>query len=132
MLPWNTRELPKKHCRGYRRSPNWASGSFASMRRTSFGVVPETRQRLPDRRQSVLLDLEHQCARYDLCVGLYLDGRPAEVFLSGAKSSSDVDGLLADLGVLLSRALRQYRSTRRRHGQAGGRFYACLNYRVSA
>ena len=64
------------------------------------------RERLPDRRQSVLLDLEHQGARYDLCVGLYQDGRPAEVFLSGAKSGSDVDGLLADLGVLLSRALQ--------------------------
>ena len=64
------------------------------------------RQRLPDRRQSVLLGLEHQGTRYDLCVGLYQDGRPAEVFLSGAKSGSDVDGLLADLGVLLSRALQ--------------------------
>ena len=64
------------------------------------------RERLPDRRQSVLLDLEHQGAQYSLSVGFFDNGKPGEVFLSGAKVGSDVDGLLADLGVLLSRALQ--------------------------
>ena len=64
------------------------------------------RERLPNRRQSVLLGLEHQGARYSLSVGFFDNGKPGEVFLSGAKVGSDVDGLLADLGVLLSRALQ--------------------------
>ena len=64
------------------------------------------RERLPDRRQSVLLDLEHQGAQYSLSVGFFDTGKPGEVFLSGAKVGSDVDGLLADLRVLLSRALQ--------------------------
>ena len=64
------------------------------------------RERLPERRQSVLLGLEHQGTRYSLSVGFFDNGKPGEVFLSGAKAGSDVDGLLADLGVLLSRALQ--------------------------
>ena len=64
------------------------------------------RERLPDRRQSVLLGLEHQGTQYSLSVGFFDNGKPGEVFLSGAKVGSDVDGLLADLRVLLSRALQ--------------------------
>ena len=64
------------------------------------------RERLPNRRPSVLLGLEHQGARYSLGVGFFDNGKPGEVFLSGTKVGSDVDGLLADLGVLLSRALQ--------------------------
>ena len=77
MLLWTTPEPRKKRCRGYRRLPNRASGSSASMRRTNFGVVPEMpRTRLPDRRKSVLMQLEHQGARYDVSIGLYENNRP--------------------------------------------------------
>ena len=50
--------------------------------------------------------MEHQGARYDESIGLYENNRPGEVFLSGAKVGSDIDGLLSDVGVLLSRALQ--------------------------
>lgn len=64
------------------------------------------RGRLPSRRRSLTFDVEHKGARHTVCVGLYDNGRPGEVFLSGAKTGSDIDGLLADLGVVLSRALQ--------------------------
>ena len=65
-----------------------------------------TRECLPNRRRSISFDLEHNGASQVVCVGLYDDDRPGEVFLSGAKPGSDIDGLLADLGVVLSRALQ--------------------------
>ena len=64
------------------------------------------RERLPNRRHAVVLDLDYRGNRHHLAVGLYDDGRPGEVFISGARTGSDVDGLLADLGVLISRALQ--------------------------
>ncbi len=65
-----------------------------------------TRERLPGRRQSVLLDLEHQGARYSLGIGFFETGKPGELFVSGARTGSDIDGMLADLGVLVSRLLQ--------------------------
>ena len=53
-----------------------------------------------------MLDLDYRGTRYDLTIGLFDNGRPGEVFVSGARTGSDVDGLLADLGVLISRALQ--------------------------
>jgi hypothetical protein len=50
--------------------------------------------------------LDHQGARYSLGVGFFQGGKPGEIFLSGAKVGSDTAGLLADLGVVLSRALQ--------------------------
>jgi len=64
------------------------------------------RERLPNRRHADVLDLDYRGNRHHLAVGLYDDGRPGEVFISGARTGSDVDGLLADLGVLISRALQ--------------------------
>lgn len=64
------------------------------------------RERLPNGRQSETVDLWHGGRRYHVTFGRYPDGRVAEVFLSGAKSGSDVDGLCADVGVLVSRLLQ--------------------------
>ena len=64
------------------------------------------RERLPARRHATVLDLDYRGTRYDLTIGLFDNGRPGEVFVSGARTGSDVDGLLADLGVLISRALQ--------------------------
>ena len=64
------------------------------------------RERLPHRRHAVVLDLDYRGNRHHVAIGLYDDGRPGEVFVSGARTGSDVDGLLADLGVLISRALQ--------------------------
>ena len=65
-----------------------------------------TRRPLPVRRRSLTLDLRHGDADYSVSVGLYDDGHSGEIFLAGGKSGSDMGGLLADLGVLLSRALQ--------------------------
>ena len=64
------------------------------------------RERLPTRRPSETSDMWFGGQRYHVTVGRYPDGRVAEVFLSGAKSGSDVDGLCADVGVLVSRLLQ--------------------------
>ena len=55
-----------------------------------------SRQRLPDRRAAVSVDLEHGGSRVTVTIGFYPDGRPGEVFacsgsralLSAASSSS--------------------------------------------
>ena len=64
------------------------------------------RERLPDRRGAETVELVYGDNAYTVTTGLYRDGRPGEVFLSGAKAGSDVDGLLADIGVVLSRLLQ--------------------------
>ncbi len=64
------------------------------------------RENLPTRRPSETTDLWHGGQRYHVTIGRYPDGRVGEVFLSGAKSGSDVDGLCADVGVLVSRLLQ--------------------------
>ena len=52
------------------------------------------------------MDLWFNGVRHHLTIGYYLDGRPGEIFLHGARVGSDSDGLHSDLGVLLSRALQ--------------------------
>ena len=64
------------------------------------------RERLPDRRRSETVDLWHGRRRYHLTIGEYPDGRPAEVFIRGAKPGSDTDLLCDDIGVLVSRLLQ--------------------------
>lgn len=61
------------------------------------------RQRLPDRRQAETLNIEVAGNVYQLSIGYFADGRVGEVFLGGPKSGSDMQGLLADLGVVISR-----------------------------
>ena len=41
-----------------------------------------------------------------MTIGEYPDGRPAEVFIRGAKPGSDTDLLCDDIGVLISRLLQ--------------------------
>ena len=64
------------------------------------------RERLPDRRPTLLTDLGHDGSSYNLCVGFKPDGSPGEIFITGSKSGSHMDGLLSDIGVLLSRLLQ--------------------------
>ena len=64
------------------------------------------RERLPNRRAAETRELTYGGNVYSVATGQYRDGRPGEVFLSGAKVGSDTDGLLADVGVLLSRLLQ--------------------------
>ena len=64
------------------------------------------RENLPNRRRAVIFDVEQAGATYSVGIGLYDDDRLGEVFISGSKTGSDMDGLLADVGVLLSRGLQ--------------------------
>ena len=61
------------------------------------------RQRLPSRRQAETVDIKVGGNVYQLSIGYYDDGRIGEVFLGGPRSGSDMQGLLADLGVVISR-----------------------------
>ena len=65
-----------------------------------------TRQRLHDRRQAVLLTADHRGSVYEITLGVYDDGTPGELFIAGARTGSDIDALLADAAVLVSRALQ--------------------------
>lgn len=65
-----------------------------------------TRRRLPARRRAVLLTADHQAATYEVGLGFYDDGTPGELFISGARTGSDIAALLADAAVLVSRALQ--------------------------
>ena len=65
-----------------------------------------TRHRLPNRRRAVTFDVEHGGATYSVGIGLYDDDRLGEVFIGGARAGSDLNGLLADVGVLVSRGLQ--------------------------
>ena len=69
-------------------------------------MTPATRERLPNRRHAETFDIEYGGKTYQVTVGFFGDGRPGEVFLHGAKTGSDADGLHADIGVLLSRLLQ--------------------------
>ena len=70
------------------------------------GLHHRWRERLPNRRSAETRELLYGDNAYTVTTGHYRDGREGEVFLSGAKAGSDVDGLLADIGVVLSRLLQ--------------------------
>jgi hypothetical protein len=53
-----------------------------------------------------MLDLDHAGRRYALCLGLDELGRAREVFISGAKSGSEMDALLSDIAIVISIGLQ--------------------------
>lgn len=64
------------------------------------------RERLPNRREQVTDHVEWRGARIAVSAGLADDGRILETFLRGAKVGSELDHLLDDFAVILSRALQ--------------------------
>ncbi len=66
-----------------------------------------TRQRLPARRQSLLLTVEHEGATYEVGLGFYGSGQCGELFISGSKAGSGLDALLNDAAILISRGLQR-------------------------
>ena len=64
------------------------------------------RQRLPARRPSQTETVEHGNARFEVTIGFFPDDRVGEVFASGAKSGSELDGLLDDSAILISLLLQ--------------------------
>ena len=64
------------------------------------------RQRLPNRRPAILQSFDHAGSTYEVAIGTYDGGTPGELFISGARTGSELDAMLADAAVLVSRALQ--------------------------
>ena len=43
---------------------------------------------------------------YEVALGVYGDGEPGELFITGARTGSDIDALLNDAAILISLALQ--------------------------
>ena len=69
-------------------------------------VFKPRRERLKDTRQSLTHKFSVAGHEGYLCVGLYPDGRPGEVFITMAKEGSTVGGLMDSFGTALSIALQ--------------------------
>ena len=66
-----------------------------------------TRRRLPNRRAANLIEIEHAGARYTVAAGHYENSKQiGELFVSGARSGSDLSALIDDAAVLASIALQ--------------------------
>jgi hypothetical protein len=65
-----------------------------------------SRRRLPNRRPAVTEEIEVADMPLTATVGFDPAGRPAEVFLSGAKDGSGLAAILADAAVVISIALQ--------------------------
>lgn len=65
-----------------------------------------TRVRLPNRRHSEIVPIDHGGQEFVLSVGYFDDGRAGEVFARGAKSGSTMDSILADSAVAISLLLQ--------------------------
>jgi hypothetical protein len=64
------------------------------------------RERLPNRRPSLSFAFEHGGHKFTATVGVYSDGRPAELFLSSGKAGTAVEAVARDLAVVASIALQ--------------------------
>ena len=64
------------------------------------------RHKLPNRRPSDLLDINHRGQPYAASIGYFDDGTPAEIFLDPPKRSNDMENLARDAALLISIALQ--------------------------
>jgi hypothetical protein len=64
------------------------------------------RRRLPNRRDSIVFDIELHGLRYTASVSYFADGRPAEIFLQNRKPGSQSDANARDSAVAASLALQ--------------------------
>lgn len=69
-------------------------------------VYKPRRERLEDTRQSVTHKFSIAGHEGYLCVGLYPDGRPGEIFITMAKEGSTIGGIMDSFGTALSIALQ--------------------------
>jgi hypothetical protein len=75
-------------------------------------TAPPDRHRLPNRRRAETQELALGGAVLTATVGFDTAGRPAEVFLSGAKDGSGMAAILEDASVVISIALQHGISAR--------------------
>lgn len=69
------------------------------------------RERLPDRRSSETIKATITkpgggALTMYVTTGLYQDGRPGEIFLTGKKTGSELEAVMMDAGILASLALQ--------------------------
>jgi ribonucleoside-diphosphate reductase alpha chain len=76
------------------------------MRDGEMVFPPPHRRRLPNRRNSVTEGLAVGNMNVSATIGFDPAGRPAEVFLSGAKDGSNLSAIIADASVVISIALQ--------------------------
>jgi ribonucleoside-diphosphate reductase alpha chain len=69
-------------------------------------VYKPHRERLPDTRQSLTHKFTIAGHEGYLCVGLYPDGRPGEIFITMAKEGSTIGGIMDSFGTALSISLQ--------------------------
>jgi ribonucleoside-diphosphate reductase alpha chain len=69
-------------------------------------VYKPHRERLEDTRQSITHKFSIAGHEGYLCVGLYPDGRPGEIFITMAKEGSTIGGIMDSFGTALSIALQ--------------------------
>lgn len=69
-------------------------------------VYKPRRERLSDTRQSLTHKFSIAGHEGYLCVGLYADGRPGEIFITMAKEGSTIGGIMDSFGTALSIALQ--------------------------
>ena len=69
-------------------------------------VYRPRRERLPDTRQSLTHKFSIGGHEGYLCVGLYPDGRPGELFITMAKEGSTIGGIMDAFGTAISLALQ--------------------------
>lgn len=65
-----------------------------------------TREILPNRRFIEHFDLAHGNHTYQIGIGYYKDGRPAEIFIDAGKAGTDLRTTAHDLAVAVSIALQ--------------------------
>jgi len=83
-----------------------AKGETVKVKTVERVVYRPARERLPDTRQSLTHKFSISGHEGYLCVGLYPDGRPGEIFITMAKEGSTIGGIMDSFGTALSIALQ--------------------------
>jgi hypothetical protein len=65
------------------------------------------RQRLPQRRGAIAVEIEHAGHHFRMQIGCFPDGALGEVFLDAAKQNSGLDAFAADAAILISLLLQR-------------------------
>ncbi|UPJ69892.1 hypothetical protein [Bradyrhizobium sp. 187] len=68
--------------------------------------VPPARQRMPNRRGSETLSVEHGGADFTITAGRYDDGRLGEIFINAGHANSMLDAIASDAAIAISFALQ--------------------------
>jgi hypothetical protein len=65
-----------------------------------------TRELLSNRRKCSTRSFDHAGMKFDVCAGLYPDGRIGEIFLSSSKPGSAIEAVARDAAIVTSLALQ--------------------------